>query len=586
MRVFVLHIKIIDLKFQYIYVFMINWLTKYPKDSLVQKAYSFADKAHSGSKRDSGDPYITHCIAVAKTVHDWRLDESSVAGALLHDVVEDTDTTLNTLEKEFGEEVVEIVDGLTKLKRMKYGANPDAENLRKLILSFSKDLRVILIKLADRLHNMGTLWAKPPEKRKEIAWETVEIYAPIAYRLGIQKLSGELEDLAFPHLYPEEYEWLLKNVKEKYEERAAYAEKIKPAIKKMLAEGKLYPISIDSRAKRYYSLYKKLMRYDMDFNKIYDLVALRIIVNSVEECYTTLGIIHKYWTPMQGRFKDYISLPKSNGYRSLHTTVITKDGKIMEIQIRTKEMHEENEFGIAAHWAYEQVKKNVKNDIKNWSGVKNKKELLWVEQLKNWQRSFKNQEDFLSSLKIDFFKERIFVVTPQNDVIDLPSGSTPVDFAYYIHSEIGNQCIGARVNGKIVPIDYELHSGDMVEILTQKGKKPSEDWLTFIKSPMAKKYVKSFVRSKDKKLKKTIVPKGVEFKVIGLSQAGYLKSVTGIFGDAKIAIAYMNSQSDTQSAFLNIVIRCGNIPQERIEKLLVKIKSIQNTKETSAKYIT
>ena len=563
---------------------MLNWLEKYPKNSPVRRAFAFAEEAHKGTTRASGAPYITHCLAVGEILNNWKLDESSIVAAVLHDTIEDTKTLLSDIRKEFGEEVAELVDGVTKITKIKYGGNNDVENLRKLVLSFSKDIRVILIKLADRLHNMRTIEFKLPEKRTEISRETVEIYAPIAYRLGMQKISGELEALAVPYLYPDEYAWLVKNVKEKYDERATYADKLKPLITQILKDARIKPSSIDLRAKRYYSLYKKLIRYDMDFEKIYDFVAIRIIVKNIHDCYAVLGAIHKHWTPIPGRFKDYIALPKPNGYRSLHTTVLALDNKITEIQIRTKEMHEEDEFGVAAHWAYQQVKKDTPKKMDSWKGVKNKKELLWVEQLRNWQKGFRNREDFLDSIKVDFFKDRIFVMTPRNDVIDLPAGSTPIDFAYNIHSDVGNQCIGAKVNGKIVPIDHELFSGDVVEILTQKGKKPSVDWLRFVKSSMAKKYIRNFARGKNAKLQKSVPPSGVEFRAVGLNRPNYARDITNAFSDAKIGILITNVQSDNSSAFITVNVKCGNISHEKIEKMLVKIKSIQGIKEVNFKH--
>lgn len=566
---------------------MENWVSTYPESSVVRRAYTFAEKAHKGTLRASGDPYFSHCVAVAATLHEWNLDEASIAAALLHDVVEDTEITRKDIVKEFGEEIAEIVDGVTKLKHFKYGENPDAENLRKLLLSFGKDLRVILVKLADRYHNMRTLEFKSPEKQREIAWETIEIYAPIAYRLGIQKLSGELEDLAFPYLYKEEYEWLLKNVTERYEKREIYAKKICPVLERMLKEGGITPVSIDSRAKRYYSLYKKLLRHEMDIGKIYDLVALRVIVKTVEECYTALGIIHKHWTPLQGRFKDFIAVPKSNGYRSLHTTVaVDPQNWIMEIQIKTEEMHEENEFGIAAHWAYEQMKKKESDPKKVWQGVTNQKELLWVRQLRNWQKSFSTHDDFLESLKVDFFKDRIFVMTPENDIIDLPAGATPVDFAYRIHTEIGNECVGAKVNGRFVKLDHELHSGDVVEILTQHGKKPSEDWLQFIKSSIAKKYIRASLRRKSFSLKKKTSAPSLELKIICKDRPGYLKELGGVFGDAKINITYLNTQTDPREVFSTITVRLGNIQKAKLEKLITKIKMISDTREITYRFIT
>ncbi len=563
-----------------------EWLKNYPANSLVQKAYKFAEVAHKDTKRLSGEPYINHCLAVAETVHDWHLDEASIATALLHDIVEDTPLTIKKIEKEFGEEVAFLVDGLTKLDTFKYPEkDPQVENLRKLIVSFSRDLRVIIIKLADRSHNMRTLEALPEEDQRRIALETEDIYAPLAYRLGMQRLSGELRDLAFPYLQPKEYEWLLKEVKEEYEERQNYADrKVKPAILKALAENNIKPIVVDSRAKRYSSLYKKLLRYDMDLSKIYDLVALRIVVNTVEECYTALGIIHKLWPPLPGRIKDYIARPKPNGYKSLHTTVFCIDNKITEFQIRTAEMHEEGELGIAAHWAYEQVKDSDRHK-KNWTGVKTRKELLWVEQLRNWQKSFTDQKEFVESLKVDFFKERIFVITPHNDVIDLPVGATPIDFAYRIHSDIGDSAVGAKINGRLVPLDYKLASGDVIEILTQKGKKPSEDWLRFIKTPLAKDQIKIALREKQKALKEKANEGYLEFKITNQDRPGYLKDVTKTFGDMKVNITYLHSLTDHRGALSTVIIRTAALTKSRLEQILVRLKKISGTKEVSYKLI-
>lgn len=563
---------------------MEEFIEKYPEGGIVRKAFDFAEELHRGVTRKSGEPYMTHPLAVAKTVEEWGLDEHAIAAALLHDTVEDTSASVRDIQKKFGDEIAFLVEGLTKIQNIQYPKkDTDTENVRKLILSFSKDLRVILVKLADRLHNMKTLNFMTPEKRKEISWETVEIYAPLAYRLGMQKASGDLEDLAFPHLFPDEYAWLKKNVGEVYETRALYAEKIKPVIKSELLEGGVHPLAVDSRAKHYYSLWKKLMRYDMDLEKIYDLVALRIIVPTVEDCYAALGVIHKHWQPLPGRFKDYIANPKSNGYRSLHTTVFCVDGKITEIQIRTKEMHEENEIGVAAHWAYAQTKKSG-GDAKNWKGVSSRKELLWVEQLRTWQSKFKKQEDFLNALKVEFFKDRVFAVTPENDIVDLPFGATPVDFAYQIHREIGEHCVGAKINGKIVPLDTQIRSGDIVEILTQQKKKPSEDWLRFVKTSMAKKYIRSSLR---KRIKSVVgkKPEGSEFRIIAANEPGYLKELAGIFGDAKVNILSMNSQSDKRHAFALIHLKCGSVPKLKMEKILTRIKGISGTKEVSWKEI-
>lgn len=559
----------------------IKWIEKFPQNSLIRNAYEFAEMAHGGMKRVSGEPYLNHCVEVAKTVSEWGLDEDAIAAALLHDVVEDTDFSTGDIEKEFGTEVTYLVSSLTKLTSIKYPANADSESLRKFFISSTQDLRILLIKLADRLHNMRTLNFLPPERQKKFAWETMEIYAPLAYRLGMQSVSGELEDLAFPFVHPEEHKWLMKEIKDDYTERQQYAQKIVPMVIKILKEHNIEPIKVDSRAKRYFSLYKKLIRYDMDLNRVLDLIAIRIIVRTIEECYAALGIIHQFWQPMPNRFKDYIARPKPNGYRSLHTTVFALDKKILEIQIRTIEMHEEDEMGIAAHWAYQQIRN--KPGAENWTGIKNKKELLWMEQLQNWQKSFSNQRDFLESLKVEFFKERIFVLTPQNDIIDLPAGATPVDFAYRIHSDIGDQCIGAKVNGKIVPLDYKLETRDVVEIITQKNKKPSEDWLRFVKTPLAKKQIKDVLNTGKKGLKKKLLASFLEFKVINDNHAGYLKEITAVFSEMRVNITYLQSQTDKRMAFSTVIARCEMLPPEKIQKILLKLKKLKGTKEVSYK---
>ncbi len=559
------------------------WLEK-THSPLLDKAYEVALKAHEGERRMNGDPYIVHPLAVAEAVQSWGLDEDSVAAALLHDVVEDSSITIEDIRKEFGDEIAFLVQGLTKLQNIAIPKNQDAENLRKFIIAFSEDLRVLIIKLADRLHNMRTLQFLPEERQKPFALETAEIYAPLAYRLGMQKLSGELEDLAFPYIHPEEYQWLVHEVKDTYEERQEYVRKVLPLIEKTLASHHIKPIAIDARAKRYFSLYKKLLRHNMNLNEIHDLVALRIIVKTVEECYAVLGVIHAMWPPMPGRFKDYIARPKPNGYRSLHTTVFCIDNKILEVQIKTKEMHDENELGIAAHWAYEQVKSSNKTRS-GWKGVKNKKELMWVQQLQNWQKKFASQEEFLNAVKVDFFKDRIFVFTPHNDVIDLPAGSTPVDFAYRIHSQIGDSCVGARVNGKITPLDYELKSGDVVEIVTQKGKKPTEGWLRFVKTSEARKKVKSAINENERKLVGKAAPKAVEFKVVNADRPGFLKDITEIFANSKINITFLTSETDHRSAFSTVMLRCPTLPQGKLETLVVKLKKISGSKEVSYKFL-
>ena len=548
------------------------------ENSKIKRAYDLAFRLHQGQKRKNGEPYFNHVLAAAETIAEWGLDEASIAAGLLHDVVEDTAYTSEQIKNEFGEEIAFLVEGVTKLGKIKYsGIERQVENLRKMMLALSQDLRVIIIKLADRLHNMRTLNALPPQKQKRIALETSEIYAPLAYRLGMQWISGELEDLAFPYIYPKEYRWLIDNVKEKYDERAAYVEKVKPILNKTLTDAGIEVLKLDYRAKRYSSLYKKLLREDMNIEKIYDLIALRIVVKSVEDCYAALGIIHNNWPPLPNKIKDYIALPKPNGYRSLHTTVFFIDNKITEIQIRTEEMHKESETGIAAHWAYE-MSKSTKNYLDNKASFANKKELQWVNQLKNWQNEFSNPEEFLESLKIDFFKDRIFVITPKGEVMDLPTGSTPVDFAYQIHTDIGNSCSGAKVNGKIVPLDYQLRSGDILEIFTQKNKKPSESWLEFVKSTNAKNHIRSGLKAKDKKLNTTEITSS-DIKITVEDKMGLLKEITAIFSRNHVNIIAINTI--TNAKFPVLKFKCDLTTTDKIEKLILKIKAIKEVKEIS-----
>ena len=562
-----------------------GFLKAYPPASIVQKAYELAETAHRSETRKSGDPYIVHPLRVAQTVHDWHLDEASIAAALLHDVLENNRSySLKDISKQFGEEVAFLVQGLTKFKNLPHTSREeDAENMRRFILSFSKDLRIVLIKLADRLHNMQTLQFLPAEQQRTIAKETMDIFAPLAYRLGMQRLSGDLEDLAFPYVYPSEYQWLLREVKDSYTDRFAYTKRLIPIVRKLLKKHGVRPIALDARAKRYSSLYKKLIRYDMDLGRIYDLVAVRIIVGSVSECYRTLGVIHEAWQPLPGRIKDYIARPKPNGYRSLHTTVFCLNHTITEFQIRTQEMHEEGEHGIAAHWAYQQAR-NEKN-TKAWTGVRNGKELLWVSQLRNWQEHFTNQQEFLDSLKVDFFKDRIFVLTPGNDVIDLPAGSTPVDFAYRIHSDIGDQCVGAKINGKITPLDYELRSGDVVEILTQRGTKPSEGWLRFAKSSLAKKQIRSALNPREKEDRMRQKPEHMEFRIVHSNRPGYFKDIAGVFHEMKINLSELHNQPDQKLGFAIATARSEKLSKQKMGQLLVRLKKLPGTKEIGRKVV-
>lgn len=551
----------------------------------VDKAYQFAERAHRGQKRKSGEPYFNHVIATAENVAGWNLDEPTIAAALLHDTVEDTDVTLQDIKKMFGEEIAFLVDGVTKISKIKYrGTLSQVENLRKMLLALSEDIRVILIKLADRLHNMNTLSSVTAQKQKRIALETMEIYAPIAYRLGMQHLAGELEDLAFPFIYPQEYEWLKREIKDEYTKRTKYLERVRDTLEEELKRNDLKPLFIDFRAKRYASLYKKLLRYDMDVSKIYDLVALRVVVGDIAGCYAILGIVHKLWPPIPGRIKDYIAMPKPNGYRSLHTTTICLDGVVTEIQIKTKEMHAEAENGIAAHWLYEQTK-GEKGYLDRKSASANKKELQWVEQLRNWQKEFTNPEEFIDSFKIDFLRDRIFIITPKGEVFDLPVGATPVDFAYQIHTDVGNNCSGARVNGKIVPLDHQLQSGNVVEILVQKNKKPSSSWLNFVKTASAKSKIKAALKGSGS-LSIPLVPKETQFRIIADDRVGLLKDISTIISRAHINIISVNSQPNTpNSQFHTIKITCEHISREKADKLVLKIKHLKEVKELNYKFI-
>ncbi len=554
------------------------------RTTIIGRASEFAKGAHQGQMRLSGEPYFNHALATAQNLADWGMDETTIAAGLLHDVAEDTKFTLSDIEREFGPEVKFLVDGVTKLGKVKYRGAEEAqvENLRKMLIAMAEDLRVILIKLSDRLHNMKTLSFLPPQKQKRIALETAEIYAPLAYRLGMQRVSGELEDLSFPYVHPKEYQWLMNNVKYRYEEMERYLKKLQPVVEDALRAANIAPVAMDFRAKRYSSLYKKLLRYEMDLDKIFDLVAFRIIVKTVEECYAILGIIHGLWPPLPGRIKDYIAMPKPNGYRSLHTTVLGPDQKIVEFQIRTKEMHNEAENGIAAHWAYEQ-QKGTEDYLKKKVSAAQIQDINWVEQLRAWKKDFESAKEFLDSFKIDFFKERIFVITPKGEVIDLPQGATPVDFAYHIHSELGDQCVGAKVNGKIVPLDYKLKSQDIVEIIAQKGKKPSADWLDFVVTSLAKNHIKSALRKTTGLLKQE--RKTTEIKITAIDRVGLLKDISGIISRSHINISSVNSHHEGRGKFHVFKIRCETGDKDKIWRLILKLKNLPEVKEIDYRFL-
>jgi GTP pyrophosphokinase len=411
------------------------------------------------------------------------MDTPTIVAGLLHDTLEDTGVSEETIKKEFGEDILFLVKGVTKLGTLKYrGHERHVESLRKFFVAIANDLRVVIIKFADRLHNLRTLEFVPEEKRHRIALESIEVYAPLANRLGMGKLKGDIEDAAFPYAYPEEYKLVEELIKEKKGLYEKYLAEVKEELKKELEKNKVNFIGIDYRIKHKYSLYQKLLKYDMDIDKIYDVVALRVVVNTIEDCYKVLGIVHAIWNPLPGRIKDYIAVPKPNGYRSIHTTIFTGLGGVAEIQIRTKEMHEEAAYGVAAHFTYKE--RGLKDD---------KDKFKWIEELKNLNYLPGDPKSFLDHLKMDFFNNRIFIFTPKGDVIDLPEDSTPLDFAYSIHSDIGNHTFGSKINGKMLPIFSKLKNGDIVEIITKKDSKPSGKWLEYVKTTIAKKHIRSYL---------------------------------------------------------------------------------------------
>lgn len=467
--------------------------------------FRFADKAHTGQLRKSGEPYIIHSLHVAKILSEIGMDEKTIAAGLLHDVPEDTAVTLEEVCTAFGDEVAYLVDGVTKLGKIKLRGSKEEfflENLRKMFLAMAQDIRVVIIKLADRLHNMRTLEHLPLDKQQRIARETMDIFAPIANRLGIGEIKVELEDTCFHYLQPEEYQEA-KSIQQTYlHEGETYVTTIVDLFRSQLAEAKIQVTDIHGRTKGLYRLYQKLKKHDMDINRIYDLLAIRIIVPTIADCYEALGIIHREYRPMVGRIKDYISLPKPNGYQSLHTTIFGPEGRILEVQIRTQKMHDEAEYGIAAHWMYTEkerpswrnlfTKKKPKDTAKNTP-----KELAWVNQLRDWQHEIgRDDQEFLEGLKIEFFKNHIFAFTPKGDIIELPEEATPIDFAYAIHSEVGHRAVGAKANGKMVTLDYHIQNAQVIEILTVKEKKkPSRDWLKFVKTSGAKSHIRREMRN-------------------------------------------------------------------------------------------
>jgi GTP diphosphokinase / guanosine-3',5'-bis(diphosphate) 3'-diphosphatase len=486
--------------------------------SLIEKAYVFSAKVHQGQVRLSGEPYLIHPLEVTATLADLKMDIPTVAAGLLHDTVEDTYANLEEIRELFGPEVASLVDGLTKISKMTLATHEErqSENFRKMLLAMAKDIRIVIIKLADRLHNMRTLEFLSPEGQVKIAQETLDIYAPIANRLGIERIKTELEDLALRFLEPDEYRKLAQAIAWKREEREKYIQEVSSLISEKLGSYGLKG-KVSGRPKHFYSIYRKMKAQNLEFEQVYDVIAFRIVLATLKDCYEALGIIHSLWKPVPGRFKDYIAMPKANGYQSLHTTVIGPYGERVEIQIRTEEMNRTAEEGIAAHWQYKEGKVFDAKDTRQFA---------WVRQLLEMQQDLRDPREFLETVKIDLFPDEVYVFTPRGDVKQFPVGATPVDFAYGIHSEIGQQCVGARVNGKIVPLRYQLKNGDTVEIVTSPNHRPSKDWLKYVKTSRARtkirQWIKAEARERSVDLGREICER--EFKKFHLDFAKFLKS--------------------------------------------------------------
>lgn len=489
---------------------------------IIRKAYVFSARVHTGQTRKSGEPFLSHPLEVCQILTELKLDEASLCTGLLHDTVEDTLATHEDIEKLFGKDIAELVDGVTKLSTIQFHSSEEkqAENFRKMLVAMSKDIRVLLVKLADRLHNMRTLGYMKPDRQEAIAAETMEIYAPLANRLGIGWIKIELEDLSFKYLKAREYSELKEKIGKTKKEHARFIDDVSGEIAKRLSSGGIENALVSGRPKHLWSIYRKMKEKALHFEDIYDLIAFRVIVGSLGQCYEALGLIHSLWRPIPGLFKDYIAMPKPNGYQSLHTTLFGPKGERIEVQIRTQEMHEVAESGIAAHWAYKESKISASDGAAQG--------FVWLKQLMDWQRMLKDPNEFLDSVKVDLFAEEVYVFTPQGDVIELPRGATPVDFAFAIHSDVGMQCVGAKVNSRLVPLRYVLNNGDACEIITQKNQLPKKDWLEFVKTSRARTKIRALLRQierqKSLEIGKEILDK--EFRRYGINFQKYLKTTS------------------------------------------------------------
>ena len=464
---------------------------------LIKRAYAFAEQAHQGQLRKSGDPYLIHPLTVAQIIAELRLDVACICAGLLHDCVEDTSATVDDISKLFGADVALLVEGVTKLGKVRWQTREEhqAENFRKMLMAMARDIRVILIKLCDRLDNMRTLGAMAPEKQERIARETMEIYAPLAHRLGIQWIKAELEDLSFQYLYPKEFQDLSDKLHTYFENRQQYIDEVAQVLRDELTQNEI-PARVSGRPKHLWSIYQKTVKTGRDLDQLFDIIAFRAIVGNVRDCYAALGVVHTKWTPIPGRFKDFIALPKPNMYQSLHTSLIGPKAERIEVQIRTEEMHKVAEDGIAAHWKYKEGKPGGSDP--------DDKKFAWLKQLMEWQKTLADPTEFIETVKVDLFADEVFVFTPKGDVKGLPTGATPVDLAYLIHTDVGNHCSGARVNGQLVPLRYKLRNGDTVEIVTSPNQKPTKDWLKFVKTSSAKAKIRHFMRSEQRERAKAL----------------------------------------------------------------------------------